>query len=55
MEQQLQVQEEIKEIEHFTNKILKQFDSKIECYCPLKDGRLAFGFEDKTIKIINQK
>ena len=51
----LQTQEEIKEVEHFTNKIIKQFDYKIECCCPLKDGRLAFGFEDKTIKIINQK
>lgn len=44
---------EFKEVDQFTNKLIKKFDSSVIGACHLKDNRIALGFADKTIKIFN--
>ena len=41
----------INSVEHFTSKLIKQFDQPIALMCPLKDNRLAIAFDKKIINI----
>ena len=41
----------INSVEHFTSKLIRQFDQPIALMCPLKDNRLAIAFDKKIINI----